>query len=153
MTNQAASITVTDKGQIEGAANWLSSLLGRGLDSGHVIVQLLRPKRNVAQNRLMWALLGDIARQLTWPIQGGRKLAPEHWKLLMMSAYKQEVGSVVMGINGEPVNLSLSTSKLTVAEFSELIELIYAQGAEWRVTWSDQATQWYEELANENNKR
>ena len=139
------SITVKDSSQIQNACKWLQGMLGKGLPLGPVIVELKRESRSIDQNALLWHILSDIANQCTWPLQNGRKLSPEHWKLLMMSAYRQEVGSVVMGINAEPVNLSLSTSKLNKTEFSELVELIYAQGSEWGVKWTDRAMQAYEE--------
>jgi len=138
-------IKVDQPSQIQGAAQWLTRTLQTGLQSGAVIVTLSRPNRTGEQNRLLWHILGDIAHQCTWPTTGGRQMAPEHWKTLFMSAYRQEVGSVVMGINQEPVNLALSTSKLNKAEFSELVELIYASGSQWGVQWTDRALQAYEE--------
>ena len=61
-----------------------------------------------------------------------------------MSAYKGET-NVVPGINGEVVNLGLSTSGLNKAEFSELIEYIYALGAGWGIKWSDPALSIFDE--------
>ncbi|EME1833560.1 recombination protein NinB [Cronobacter sakazakii] len=43
------------------------------------------------------------------------------------------------GINGGFVVLGQSTSKMKVSEFSELLELIYAFGAERGVQWSEDA--------------
>jgi phage-related protein len=68
---------------------------------------------------------------------------PGEWKMIFMSAYRQET-NVVAGINGELINLSLSTSELTKQEFSELLEFIQAQGAEWGVQWSDPALKVFE---------
>lgn len=138
-------ITVQEKSQVQSATKWLSGMLQKGLQSGPVIVTLSRSNRTGDQNRLLWHILGDIAQQCTWPTTGGRQMAPEHWKTLFMSAYRQETGSVVMGINQEPVNLALSTSKLNKGEFSELVEFIYASGSQWGVQWTDRALQAYEE--------
>jgi len=139
-------IRVEQQSQVLSATNWLASMLEKGLQSGAIIVQLSRPKRSDEQNRHLWAILRDVAQCCTWPTSGGRQLSQEQWKTLFMSAYREEVGSIVMGINGEPVNLNLSTSRLNKREFSELVEFIYATGTGWGVRWTDPAMKAYEEL-------
>ena len=63
----------------------------------------------------------------------------------MISAYKFDPQNMVIGINGEVVNLNYSTSELNRDQFSEFIELIYSQGTEWGIVWSDPALKAYEE--------
>ena len=139
-------IRVEQQSQVLSATNWLASMLEKGLQSGAIIVQLSRHKRSDEQNRHLWAILRDVANSCTWPTSGGRQLSQEQWKMLFMSAYREEVGSIVMGINGEPVNLNLGTSRLNKREFSELVEFIYATGTGWGVKWTDPAMLAYEEL-------
>jgi len=46
-----------------------------------------------------------------------------------------------MGLNGQPFPTGFSSSRMTTAEMSELIEWIYAYGAEQGVRWSDEGIQ------------
>lgn len=93
-----------------------------------------RPRRTVDQNRLMWACLSDLSRQVVWH---GQKLAAEEWKCVMTAALKRQ--KVVPGIDGGFVVIGQSTSKMTKQEMSEVIELVYAFGADKDVRWSDPA--------------
>lgn len=82
--------------------------------------------RSSAQNRRLWAMLSDVAEQVVWH---SRKLDAESWKHVFSSALKKQ--DVVPAIDGRGfVVLGISTSKMTVAEMSELQELIAAFGAE-----------------------
>lgn len=67
------------------------------------------------------------------------KLESEDWKHIFTAALKGQRSAP--GINGGFVVLGQSTSKMRVGEFSELIELIHAFGAERNVKWSDEAAQ------------
>ena len=96
-------------------------------------VSVAPPTRNLAQNARLWASLADVARQVVWH---GRKLDPESWKCIFSAALKKQ--DVVPNIDGTGfVVLGPSTSKMTKAEFSELLEIIYAFGAENGVVWSE----------------
>lgn len=84
------------------------------------------PKRTTEQNSLLWACLGDVAAQVTWH---GLKLSPDDWKLIFLDGLSREM-RIVPNIDGTGfVNLGRSSSKLSVAEMTDLIELIYAFGA------------------------
>lgn len=87
----------------------------------------IRPEtRSDLQNRLMWPLLEDVAAQVVWH---KRKLPAGEWKNGFMMALAQ--AEFIPGINpGTIWPLGLSTSALNKAKFSELIDLIYAFGAE-----------------------
>lgn len=98
------------------------------------VVEIKPPTRNLEQNSLLWALLTDVSRQVVWH---GRRLSPESWKCVFSAAWKKQ--DVVPGIDGGFVVLGQSTSSLSKREFSELVELIYAFGAEHGVEWSGQA--------------
>lgn len=89
------------------------------------IVTVSEPTRSLDQNALMWPLLEDIARQVEWY---GNHLTADEWKDVLTAALRKE--KVVPGINGGFVVLGQRTSKMGKREFSELVELIYAFGAE-----------------------
>lgn len=88
--------------------------------------------RTTEQNKKLWAMLNDVARQVEWY---GQKLGPYDWKHIFTAGLKKS--RAVPGIDGGVVILGMSTSKMNKLEFSELIELIYAFGAERGVNWSD----------------
>lgn len=88
--------------------------------------------RTLEQNAKLWAMLNDVARQVEWY---GQKLGPYDWKHMFTAALKKSRS--VPGIDGGIVILGTSTSKMNKAEFSELIEVIYAFGAERGVIWSE----------------
>jgi NinB protein len=96
-----------------------------------LVLEVREETRTLEQNRCMWAYLTDIAKQVNWY---GRKLTPEQWKeILSASLRKQEV---VPGIDGGFVVLGQSTSKMTIAEMSEMIELSIAFGEQHDVKFS-----------------
>lgn len=90
------------------------------------------PKRSVDQNSKMWAALSDIATQMAWH---GQKLSAEDWKMLFLSALKQEM-RMVQNLNGNGfITLGRSSSDLSKEEMSDLLELILAWGAEHGVVF------------------
>lgn len=97
------------------------------------VVKVGEPTRSLDQNALLWPLLNDIAQQVEWY---GQKLTAENWKDIFSAALKK--AKVVPGIDGGFVVCGQSTSNMSKRDFSELIELIYAFGAERSVTWSAQ---------------
>lgn len=91
---------------------------------GHVIT-ISEPTRNLSQNALMWALLSDVAEQVDWH---GNKLTPDEWKDVFSAAIHKQ--KVVPGIDGGFVVCGQRTSKMSKAEFSEMVELIQAFAAQ-----------------------
>ena len=89
-------------------------------------VRIAERRRSLDQNAHLWAVLTDISNQVDWH---GQKLSPEDWKSILTAGLKKEQ-RMAPGINGGWVVLGLSTSKMTKSEFSELLELSYAFGAE-----------------------
>ena len=81
--------------------------------------------RSLSQNRMMWANLEDIAQQVVWY---GVKLTKDEWKDVLTAALKKQ--KVVPGIEGGFVVLGARTSKMTVPEMTELIELSTAFGTQ-----------------------
>lgn len=99
-----------------------------------LIVEVKQRTRSLDQNRRLWATLRDVSEQVVWH---GMKLDNEDWKHIFTAALKGQRSAP--GINGGFVVLGQSTSKMRVSEFSELLELIYAFGAERGVRWSEDA--------------
>lgn len=92
--------------------------------------------RTAEQNAKLWPMLNDIAKQIPWH---GLTLSADDWKLIMLDALSKEM-RIVPNVNGDGfINLGRSSSRLSKAEFSDLIELIYAFGAGRGVVWSDPA--------------
>lgn len=104
-------------------------------DKRPVVIEIKEMTRSIDQNSKLWAILGDISSQVEWH---GRKLSSESWKHIFTAALiKQEV---VPNLSGDGfVVLGQSTSKMTVAQMRDLIELIQAFGAERNVRWGDES--------------
>lgn len=91
-------------------------------------------KRSLDQNSRMWAMLTDVATQLTWH---GERLSTEDWKLVFLDGLKRETRAV-KSIDGDGfVQLGRSSSDLTKEEMSELLELIGAFGSQNGVTFHE----------------
>lgn len=89
-------------------------------------VVVSEPTRTLEQNALLWPLLGALSRQLDWH---GQKLSSDDWKdLLTASLTRQRSAPAIDG--GGFVVFGQRTSQFTKSMLSQLIELIYAFGAE-----------------------
>lgn len=92
-------------------------------------------KRSLDQNSKMWALLTEVSRHMPWH---GQQLTPHDWKLLFLDALKRELRPV-LSIDGKHfVNLGTSSSDLSKGEMSDMIELIYAFGAEHNIPFREE---------------
>lgn len=124
-----ATLILHGKRDREKAAAWIANALPG------TSVEFKSPRRSPDANRLMWALLTDVARQVEWY---GQHLSAEDWKDVMSASLRR--ARVVPGIDaGTFVPLGMRTSDMTKEEFSSLIELIRAFGAERGVQFSDEA--------------
>ena len=101
-------------------------------------IEFKASKRTTDQNSRMWAMLTDVARQVTWY---GQKLRASDWKLIFIDALKREL-RIVPNIDGcGYVNLGQSSSDLSKQEMTDLIELIFKFGAEHNVVFHDPTDQ------------
>ena len=98
-----------------------------------LVLTLTEETRSVEQNAKMWATLAEIANQVDWY---GQKLTAEEWKWVLSASLKKQ--RAVPGIDGGFVVLGQSTSKMTIAEMSEMIELSVAFGAQQGIVFNDQ---------------
>ena len=99
---------------------------------GHV-VEIKPPTRSLMQNSRLWPMLAEVSIQVVWH---GRKLTPEEWKIVFSASLKRQ--DVVPGLDGGFVAMGISTSKMTKKEFSDLMTLIEAFGAQNGVKFSEQ---------------
>jgi len=96
-------------------------------------VEFRAPRRSSDQNNLLWSLLGQISKQVDWY---GQKLTSEDWKDVMSASLRR--ARVVPGIDaGSFVPLGMRTSQMTKQELADLVELIYAFGAEHGVKFRE----------------
>lgn len=99
-------------------------------------IEFKAAKRSLPQNDRLWAMLTDVAVQIPWH---GQKLHAEDWKFIFLDALKREL-RFVPNIDGTGfVNLGRSSSDLSKAEMSDLIEVIAAFGAKHGVKFHDPA--------------
>ncbi len=89
------------------------------------IARITEPTRTLESNALLWVLLGEVSKQVEWY---GSKLTAEEWKDVFSASLKKQ--KVVPALDGGFVVCGQRTSKMTKSEFSDLIELIQAFGAE-----------------------
>jgi hypothetical protein len=123
-----AQITLCGRPDRERAAKWVVQA-----PAGTRVV-FRDPKRTLPQNEKMWVALTEIATQLHWH---GEKLTPDDWKILFMDALTREMRNVPSLDGTGVVNLGRSSSNLSKAEFSDLLELIHQFGANHGVVFHD----------------
>lgn len=131
----------TEPERVPAMLRWAEEMARKGLARGPVVCRLGRPRRTLDQNAKLWPMVSDVAAQVEWH---GQHLSREEWKDVFTASLKRQ--KVVPGLDGEFVVVGGGSSKLTVGEFSQLIELIYAFGSERDVVWSEPAKDAYEWL-------
>lgn len=86
-----------------------------------VTVSEYRARRNAAQNRLLHALIDEIAESAR---PGGRQYDNEFWKEYIRRKF---IGTEDMTLpDGTRIERGISTSALSVGEFAELIDKVQA---------------------------
>jgi hypothetical protein len=99
-----------------------------------LMVTFAEPTRTIEQNARLWASLTDVSNQVDWY---GKRLTPADWKNVFSASLRKL--QVVPNLDGTGfVALGMSTSRMTKGELSELLELIYAFGAERGVEFMDE---------------
>jgi hypothetical protein len=98
----------------------------------NAVLTIREAKRTTEQNDKMWSMISDISRAKP----DGRMHTPEVWKALFMKACGHAV-QFEHGLDGEPFPIGFRSSKLTKQQMSDLIESIYAYGAEKGVIWTE----------------
>ena len=89
-------------------------------------VTVAEETRTLAQNRLMWDMLGDVAKQVTWY---GVKMTDQEWKHFFSAILKGQKS--VPNLEGTGfIVIGQSTSNMPISEMSDMIALMDAFGAE-----------------------
>ncbi|WP_316219310.1 recombination protein NinB [Bradyrhizobium sp. SZCCHNR2026] len=96
-------------------------------------IEFKAAQRTVEQNDRMWAMLTDIARQA---MLYERRYTTDQWKVIFLHACGQEIQHVP-SLSGGFIPYGQSSSDLSKEEMSNLIEFMFAWGAENGVVWSD----------------
>ncbi|MDP0142239.1 recombination protein NinB [Glaesserella parasuis] len=91
-----------------------------------LVVEVKPITRNLEQNAKFHAMCGDIARQVQF---NGEWLPLETWKVFLISAHAEatkEGSRLVIGLEGELVNIRESTAQMSVKRMASLIEYVQA---------------------------
>jgi hypothetical protein len=91
-------------------------------------------KRTLDQNAKMWAMLTEISLQ---KVHFGRRYPPDIWKCLMMHACGSEVQFIPSLDGSELIPWAYRSSDLSIAEMGDLIEFMFAWGAQNDVVFHD----------------
>lgn len=123
-----AVVTISSKIDRERAARWAMQA------PPGTRIEFKEARRSIPQNDRMWAMLTDIAAQKE---HAGRRYSPDQWKILFMHACGREVQFIPALDNSTFIPWGQSSSDLSKAEMSELIEFMFAWGAENGVVFHD----------------
>lgn len=97
-------------------------------------IEFKETKRSLPQNSLLWSLLSQVAAQKE---HAGRRYTPDQWKILFMHACGREV-QFVPSLDGSTfLPWSQSSSDLSKAEMTELIEFIMCWAAQNSVSFNE----------------
>lgn len=118
------------QGNVELSQAW--KIIKPMLISGHKFILSIKPeKRSLDQNAKLHAMINDIAKQIEW---AGTYRSLDTWKRLLTAAWfraKGENVEMLPAIDGHGFDIVFRhTSKLTKSECADLVEFIYAWGAE-----------------------
>ena len=108
-----------------------------------MVLELRQEKRSDAENRMLHAMLGYISKHIEW---AGQKRDAETWKRLLVAAWLRARGEsieVLPALDGHGVDVVFRrTSSLTRKECAELIEFIFAWGAQQGIEIPDKSSTW-----------
>jgi len=97
-------------------------------------VEFKEPKRTLDQNARMWAMLTDIATQKE---HCGQRYSAGSWKVIFLHALGRET-QFIPALNGAGfLPIGQSSSDLSKAEMSDMIEMMLSWGAENGVLFHD----------------
>jgi hypothetical protein len=123
-----ALVTILSRADRERARHWIDRA------PPGTRVEFKAAKRTGEQNDRMWAMLTDVARQKT---HAGRRYTTDQWKVLFMHACGREVQFLPALDSSTFLPYGQSSSDLSKQEMHDLIEFMFAWGAENGVAWSD----------------
>lgn len=122
--------TLSEKAQARAAFN---AAYERGmahvLQGGRAVLELRPERRSDAQSAKLHAMFGDIAKRHLF---NGRRLTLDQVKVIFISGHSMVTGNgadLVVGLEGEAVNIRESSARMSVARMASLIEYTMAWGA------------------------
>lgn len=119
------------------------------LMAGHRLhLEVRAETRSLAQNSLMWSCLTDLSEQVKW--DGTRRLTAKGWKdYLTAHLNGQDLVPNMEGTGFVAIGRGKSTSQMTIAEMTAVIDLAHAFGDGRGVRWSKTSLgrDWPEEVA------
>lgn len=123
-----ATLIINDDMIRQKAINWL-----RKLPFG-TRIEFKAPKRTLPQNDRMWAMLTDIAAFMR---KRGTDYTTDEWKVIFMHACGREV-KFLPSLDGKNfIPYGQSSSDLSKQEMTDLIEFMFAWGAENEILFND----------------
>ena len=97
------------------------------------VMAISKPKRTNDQNALLWALLSEVSAAKP----EGRELTPDIWKAVFMHSL-DHAQRFEMALDGKGmVPVGFRSSRLTKAQFSDLIEVIHEYAARHGIQFKD----------------
>ena len=104
------------------------------------IIEIREATRTLEQNAKFHAMCGDIAKSpLQW---AGKRRTARQWKVLLVSGHAvvtNEASEIILGLEGEFINIRESTALMSKRRGSSLIEYSLAFGTTHEVKWSDES--------------
>lgn len=133
--SEKLSLTLLNEQQGHAATQSMWRLAKGHLSAGRRMVLSLAPEtRSSAQNALMWSCLTDLSTQVTW---FGKKLTKEGWKDFITGHLEgQDLVPNMDGTGFISIQRGKSTSKMSKAAMTAVIDLSHAFGADKGVIWS-----------------
>ena len=110
---------------------WIKAML---LSGHRLVLDVRKETRSLAQNSLMWSCLTDLSEQVKW--DGTRRLTNEGWKdYLTAHLSGQDLVPNMDGTGFVAIGRGKSTSSMTIAEMTAVIDLAHAFGDGRAVKW------------------
>lgn len=98
----------------------------------NAVVSIKEATRSNEQSAKMYAMLSDISRAKP----DGRRWTPDTWKAAFMNSTGHQVQFCEGLDDSGPFPLGFRSSRLTVKQMSDLIEVIYEYGSRHGVRWT-----------------
>lgn len=122
--------TLSEKAQARAAFN---AAYERGMahvqQGGRAVLELRPERRSDVQNARLHAMFSDIAKRHLF---NGRRLTLDQVKVMFISGHSIVTGNgadLVVGLEGEAVNIRESSARMSVARMASLIEYTAAWAA------------------------
>ena len=123
-------IIIRTRADMDRAIRWIEAA-----PDGTVVEFKRKGGRTGDQNSLFWSLLAQVAKQR--PHHNGVKMSAALWKFVFLDALGHET-QVLPTLDGDRIfPIGLRSSKLSIAEMSDAIELIFSWGAQNGVTFRE----------------